>query len=368
MIIIIGILAAIAIPMFLNQRDKAKDVGRQGRRPQHPDRRPELRRRQQRRVSGRRPVDGRLGTYVDNWPKNPWTNVRHGRQRATKGDYTYTSGAGNDFTLVGHMTDGELHRSRDLTTDQTQRSRPGRLREQPPRPSLRLAAPLTTASATPKDVPTAVSTKLAGQSGRVAQGQTTCEGGAQSCRARPSRLGCRHEARSLEPVVARVAAGSGIDAGLPAGRERMRQRRSRGLHPHRAADRDHHHRHPRRDRDPDVPQPAGQGQGRDRQGRRAHHRARASPATRSTTATRIPHAYGSTGRRSWTTPAARLRRQLAAEPVDAAMATWCERRRTQGDYTYTPTGRPSRASRSSGHWPATATSSVARRCERAAGR
>ena len=32
-IIIIGILAAIAIPMFLNQRDKAKDVGRQGRRP-----------------------------------------------------------------------------------------------------------------------------------------------------------------------------------------------------------------------------------------------------------------------------------------------------------------------------------------------
>ena len=31
-IIIIGILAAIAIPMFLNQRDKAKDVGGQGRR------------------------------------------------------------------------------------------------------------------------------------------------------------------------------------------------------------------------------------------------------------------------------------------------------------------------------------------------
>ncbi len=44
-IIIIGILAAIAIPMFLNQRDKAKEVGRQGRRAQHPDRRPELRRR-----------------------------------------------------------------------------------------------------------------------------------------------------------------------------------------------------------------------------------------------------------------------------------------------------------------------------------
>ena len=32
-IIIIGILAAIAIPMFLDQRDKAKESGRQGRRP-----------------------------------------------------------------------------------------------------------------------------------------------------------------------------------------------------------------------------------------------------------------------------------------------------------------------------------------------
>ena len=51
-IIIIGILAAIAIPMFLNQRDEGQGRGRQGRRPRHPDRHPELRRRQQRRLSG----------------------------------------------------------------------------------------------------------------------------------------------------------------------------------------------------------------------------------------------------------------------------------------------------------------------------
>ena len=50
-IIIIGILAAIAIPMFLNQRDKAK-VSSLKEGPPHDRRRAVLRRRQQRRLSG----------------------------------------------------------------------------------------------------------------------------------------------------------------------------------------------------------------------------------------------------------------------------------------------------------------------------
>ncbi len=57
-IIIIGILAAIAIPMFLNQREKAKDAGVKEGIHTHPDRRPELCRRQQRRVPADRRRDG----------------------------------------------------------------------------------------------------------------------------------------------------------------------------------------------------------------------------------------------------------------------------------------------------------------------
>ena len=52
-IIIIGILAAIAIPMFLNQRDKAKDSAVKEGVHSDPDRRPELRGRHRRHLSGR---------------------------------------------------------------------------------------------------------------------------------------------------------------------------------------------------------------------------------------------------------------------------------------------------------------------------
>ena len=60
-IIIIGILAAIAIPMFLNQRDKAKDAGVKEGVHSHPDRRPELRHRPANDVY---PADG-AGQLVD---------------------------------------------------------------------------------------------------------------------------------------------------------------------------------------------------------------------------------------------------------------------------------------------------------------
>jgi type IV pilus assembly protein PilA len=105
-IIIIGILAAIAIPMFLNQRDKAKDsavkegvhsiqVGIQSYAVDNGDTYPAA-------VA----QGGAVGSYVDNWPKNPWTNV-YMADNATQGDYTYTTPSASTFQLVGHMSGGK---------------------------------------------------------------------------------------------------------------------------------------------------------------------------------------------------------------------------------------------------------------------
>jgi type IV pilus assembly protein PilA len=100
-IIIIGILAAIAIPMFLGQRDKAKEsavkegvhsiqIGVQSWAVDQNDTYPP-----EATVTA-----AGLGDLVDNWPRNPWTNVAMADSNAfSMGDFNYTPlPAGGPFT------------------------------------------------------------------------------------------------------------------------------------------------------------------------------------------------------------------------------------------------------------------------------
>ncbi len=110
MIIIIGILAAIAIPMFLNQRNKAKDaavkegihsiqVGIQSYAVDHSDTYPA--RRGHAYSSSTSPAT----SYVDNWPKNPCVQRSLMADTTSVRRLTYTSSpAINTFTLVGHLS------------------------------------------------------------------------------------------------------------------------------------------------------------------------------------------------------------------------------------------------------------------------
>jgi len=110
------ILPAIAIPMFLNQRDMAREAGvKEGvhsiqigvqtwavdNGDVYPD------------TCGRTtPTSGGsgspVGTYVTYWPTNPFTEQPM-TEGTDPGDYAYTvSPDGTDFTLVGYGADGQV--------------------------------------------------------------------------------------------------------------------------------------------------------------------------------------------------------------------------------------------------------------------
>jgi prepilin-type N-terminal cleavage/methylation domain-containing protein len=100
-IIIIGILAAIAIPMFLGQRDKAKEsavkegvhsiqVGVQSYAVDYNDTYPP-----QATVA-----QSTMTAWVDNWPKNPWDNTAFMQRTTGKGNFSY-SVTSTGFVLTG---------------------------------------------------------------------------------------------------------------------------------------------------------------------------------------------------------------------------------------------------------------------------
>ncbi len=109
-IIIIGILAAIAIPMCLSQRDKAKEAAVKGGvynielgiasyAVDHRDSYPATG-----TVSSITLVNDDGVSYVDDWPENPWTHLGMA-EGTSRGDFVHMRIA-DSFTLVGLGAEG----------------------------------------------------------------------------------------------------------------------------------------------------------------------------------------------------------------------------------------------------------------------
>ena len=109
-VIIIGILATIAIPAYLAQRERAKEsavkggihnieLGIASYGVDHDDTYPATG-----AVSRASLVDSAGVPYVDNWPENPWRggDMTDG---TSPGDYVYSSDT-TEFTIVGLGRDG----------------------------------------------------------------------------------------------------------------------------------------------------------------------------------------------------------------------------------------------------------------------
>ena len=112
-IIIIGILAAIAIPMFLNQRDKAKEagvkegihsiqIGIESWAVDNDDSFPAPGQVIDTKTGAAVPSARNVGDYVDIWAMNPWTTPKTPMTNTGgQGNYTYAQVGTDSFTMTG---------------------------------------------------------------------------------------------------------------------------------------------------------------------------------------------------------------------------------------------------------------------------